>query len=281
MGPWWSSSQRARLLLLRSEFKSRWSLQFLWNICVWKERKYAKKIPGLAHFYKKRWDVQKLVLLCINFFNNYLVPNNHFGHQPPLSSSFFSVKRVDLRVVSCVSSWMSSSFLLFKIGHSWPLFYLWTSFYKQFTVNNCTIKVADDWIRTWVLWYQKQLRCQLSHNNYPYSFSCLIELFYIYLCLPTRQWRVLFDLALRRYNVYSEFRCFIEMGQPQPLFRLFLVIFKQTIQFLHLNAKNVHPVYGARIWTHNLSNMSHHSKPLDQGSRPTKSEFSPYVVKSL
>ena len=25
-----------------------------------------------------------------------------------------------------------------------------------------------------------------------------------------------------------------------------------------INAKNVYPVYGAQIWTHNLLNMSHH-----------------------
>ena len=39
--------------------------------------------------------------------------------------------------------------------------------YKQLTVNNCSIKVANDWIRTRVLWYWKQLRCQLCHNHSP------------------------------------------------------------------------------------------------------------------
>ena len=41
------------------------------------------------------------------------------------------------------------------------------------------------------------------------------------------------------------------MGQPRPLFRLFLVFFKQTLlQFLQqINVKkyHVHPVYGAGI----------------------------------
>ena len=47
------------------------------------------------------------------------------------------------------------------------------------------------------------------------------------------------------------------MGPPRPLFNLFSVFFKQTIQILHQsNVKNVHPVYGAGIRTHDLWNMS-------------------------
>ena len=34
--------------------------------------------------------------------------------------------------------------------------------------------------------------------------------------------------------------------------------------------KNVHPVYGAGIRTHNLQNVSLFPLPLDQGSRPMK-----------
>ena len=50
------------------------------------------------------------------------------------------------------------------------------------------------------------------------------------------------------------------MGQTRPLFRLFSVFSnKQTVQFLQqINVKNVHPVYGAGIRTHDLSNMSRH-----------------------
>ena len=40
-------------------------------------------------------------------------------------------------------------------------------FYKQVTVNKCSIKVADDWIRTRVLWYWKRPLCQLRHNHCP------------------------------------------------------------------------------------------------------------------
>ena len=59
------------------------------------------------------------------------------------------------------------------------------------------------------------------------------------------------------------------MGQPRPLFCLFSVFFKQTLQFLQY-VKNVHPVYGAGIRTHNLQNVSLFPLPLDQGSRPMK-----------
>ena len=50
------------------------------------------------------------------------------------------------------------------------------------------------------------------------------------------------------------------MGQPQPLLSFIFGLFKQTsLQFLQqINVKNVHPVYGAWIRTH------------DHGSRPYK-----------
>ena len=54
-----------------------------------------------------------------------------------------------------------------KMGHSRPLFLYFRLFYKQLTVNKCSIKVADDWIRTRVLWYRKQPLCQLRHNHCP------------------------------------------------------------------------------------------------------------------
>ena len=70
------------------------------------------------------------------------------------------------------------------------------------------------------------------------------------------------------------------MGQPRPLFCLFLVFFKQKIQFLQqINVKNVHPVYGTGIQTHDLLNMSRHPLPLDQGSRPKK-KYTTSLLKS-
>ena len=54
----------------------------------------------------------------------------------------------------------------------------------------------------------------------------------------------------------SFFSFFSKMGQPQPLFHLFSVLFKQTLlQFLQqINVKkcHVHPVYSAGIRTHDL-----------------------------
>ena len=42
------------------------------------------------------------------------------------------------------------------------------------------------------------------------------------------------------------------MGHQRPLFDLFLVSFKQTLQFLlEGNVKHVHPVYATGIGTHN------------------------------
>ena len=47
------------------------------------------------------------------------------------------------------------------------LFIYFRLFYKLLTVNNCSIKVAVDWIWTQVLQYWKQPRCQLCHNHCP------------------------------------------------------------------------------------------------------------------
>ena len=44
------------------------------------------------------------------------------------------------------------------------LFYLYFSSGLQ-TVNKCSIKVADDWIRTWVLCYWMRSLCQLRHKH--------------------------------------------------------------------------------------------------------------------
>ena len=50
---------------------------------------------------------------------------------------------------------------------------------------------------------------------------------------------------------------FKKMGHPRSPFRLFQVFFKQTIQILHqIYVKNVHPVSGAGVQTHNLLIMS-------------------------
>ena len=59
------------------------------------------------------------------------------------------------------------------------------------------------------------------------------------------------------------------MGLPRPLF-VYFCLFEQTLHFFQqINVKNVHPVFGAGIWTHNHLIMSLLPEPLDQGSRPT------------
>ena len=47
------------------------------------------------------------------------------------------------------------------------------------------------------------------------------------------------------------------MGYPRPHF-VYFCLFKQTLKFLKQIPmwKNVHPLYGAGIWTHNIWNMS-------------------------
>ena len=53
------------------------------------------------------------------------------------------------------------------------------------------------------------------------------------------------------------FAKFFLNGRTPAYFSFVFGLFKQTIQILHqINVKNVHPVYGAEIQTHNLSNMS-------------------------
>ena len=60
------------------------------------------------------------------------------------------------------------------------------------------------------------------------------------------------------------------MGQPRPLFCLFRSFQTNIITIFTTNicGKNVHPVYGARIRTHDFWNVSLFPLPLDQGSRP-------------
>ena len=49
----------------------------------------------------------------------------------------------------------------------------------------------------------------------------------------------------------------LKNGLTPASFLIIFGLFKQTI-LQQIKVKNVHPVYGAGIWTHNLSNMSCH-----------------------
>ena len=57
---------------------------------------------------------------------------------------------------------------------------------------------------------------------------------------------------------------------PTPVsFSFIFSLFKQTLRFLQqIYVKNVHPVYRAGIWTHDILNMSLLPQRLDQGSHP-------------
>ena len=61
----------------------------------------------------------------------------------------------------------------------------------------------------------------------------------------------------------------LSYGPTPASFSFIFGLFKQKLQFLQQKyVKNVHPVYGAGIWTHYLRNVSLFPKPLDQDSRP-------------
>ena len=71
----------------------------------------------------------------------------------------------------------------------------------------------------------------------------------------------------RRWLCSKDFKVFLlkkilfwlfktKMGHPRPLFRLFSVFSKKHQFYNKLMWKNVHPVYGTGIRTHDLQNMS-------------------------
>ena len=71
-------------------------------------------------------------------------------------------------------------------------------------------------------------------------------------------------------NFHETWILFLKKGQP-GLFFVYFSVFSNKHHFNFYNKymwKNVHPVYGAGIWTCNLGNVSLFPYPLDQGSRP-------------
>ena len=63
------------------------------------------------------------------------------------------------------------------------------------------------------------------------------------------------------------------MGQSRPLFNLLSVCSNKQYFFYKKSMwKNVHPVFGTKIQTHNLLNMIRHPLPLDQCSRPSRKQ---------
>ena len=69
-------------------------------------------------------------------------------------------------------------------------FTLFLSFLQTVTENNCSIKVADDWIRTRVLWYRKRPRCQLCQNTTRLSLLFLWKNLALHRRALNRLWQV-------------------------------------------------------------------------------------------
>ena len=79
-----------------------------------------------------------------------------------------SKPRVQVKIDDEYNKNLISSFFL---NGPFPASFLYFSlFYKQLTVTKCSIKVADDWIRTRVLSYRKRPLCQLRHNHFTTYF---------------------------------------------------------------------------------------------------------------
>ena len=100
-----------------------------------------------------------------------------------------------------------------------------------------------------------------SHKNCPREFKIGPEQVgreWQTYCEARGYWTVTFDAAFPKFQ--SIHHLFFIKWANHGLFLFIFGLFKQTIQFLQqINVKkcpNVHPVYGAGIWTHDLSTMS-------------------------
>ena len=61
----------------------------------------------------------------------------------------------------------------------------------QFTVNQCSLTISDEWIRTADLWCQKQPLCQLSHNHCRKEEYCSCKWWYL-----KKFWKIVFGNML-------------------------------------------------------------------------------------
>ena len=116
------------------------------------------------------------------------------------------------------------------MGHSWPLFSLFSSF--QYTVDSKQMfnKFADDWIRTADLWYRKRPLYQLSHHHCPLLvISCSLHVTKLVIgCVkiktfncPVTTWQV--SLNQRRHD-----------GELSPRQRHGAVVFTYTFHTVRL-----------------------------------------------
>ena len=112
---WWSSGQRARLLLLRSEFESRWSLKFLYNIVFGKNENKQKRGRGWPTFKKNT----KKPYFC----------------NRPFQESFFSFLSIlykkEMIKLFATEIWvlLCGKWVSYKLGIPEP--YTWNRFFKS------------------------------------------------------------------------------------------------------------------------------------------------------
>ena len=108
-------------------------------------------------------------------------------------------------------------FFFYKNGPFPAPFLYFRLFHKQLTVNKCSIKVANDWIRTRVLSYRKRPLCQLRHNH------CLLLPMHNLFIKDVYEWHSYVWLGMLAVPTLTS-ACF---WQPYLVFRLkcFCIIF--------------------------------------------------------
>ena len=103
----------------------------------------------IYYYFKHVFDAFRLSYLCRSSLRLILLFLN-FVLDPVIIKAFkilISCLNFVIKIKAKHSRW-----LFLKMGHSRPLFFYFRLFYKQLTVNKCSLKVADDWIRTQALW---------------------------------------------------------------------------------------------------------------------------------
>ena len=89
-------------------------------------------------------------------------------------------------------------------------------------------------------------------DDSPFFFSIYLTSARIYLLSLCFLYASLYVIYLISLHLFLK-----KMGQPRPLFRLFSIFSNKHYNFYNKYMwKNVHPVYGAGIRTHNIWNMS-------------------------
>ena len=123
---WWSSGQRARLLLRQSEFESRWGLQFFCKIVIEKNENKQKEAGVGPFFLKKKLDLNENVWSNLQHkLSNFL----YFGDK--------NCEIIHLTFFRILSKWKSQIELTFLNDWKWKvtsgqleLKSVWDQYYK-------------------------------------------------------------------------------------------------------------------------------------------------------